>query len=182
MGKETPYEENSSQIRHIFSMGNVQYFMKSFLIIFVSILCCWSSNLFAQKAFQVQVQMKKYSGEYLNTFDSTYIPDPLYYEVKTIKIFFTEDEQKRIIKLADSLNFWELPDNLIPKDDSVIVMISHCPCPCSTRIKTKLKDKTVTADCFIANESYRTRLRELEYQIWKIVRQKSEYRALKPRH
>jgi hypothetical protein len=181
--KETLSLENSSLKRHIFSKYNVTPDMINLLIIVIA-FCCSSIYSYAQVSNPplVQVEIKETYGEYLDTFDSTYVPDGMYFEGPKIKIFFTEDEQKRIIKLADSLNFWELPDTLTYRNDSIAVIITHCPCPCSTRVQTRQKDKTVIADCFIADESYRHRLRELEYQISRIVHQKPEYRALKRRH
>src|SRR5579872_5512068 len=147
--------------------------MRNLSIILVAVFSCWSGYSSAQVSNPplIQVEMKAEHGEYLNTFDSIYVPDEFYFDSKPLRIYFTEEEQKRIIYLADSVNFWDLPDNLMQKGDT-IVLITDCPCPCSTRIKTNQKDNTVTAGCYITNESYRHRLRELEYQIKQIVNRK----------
>src|SRR5947209_11666134 len=155
--------------------------MKNLHIIFVTILWCIPELIFPQVPI-VQVEMRNTFGVHLNTFDNTFIPDGRHFEIQTLKIFFTEEEQKKIFYLADSLNFWGLPDTLKSADDDrYIVLISDCPCPCSTRIKTNQKDKTVTAGCYIANKLYRERLRELEFEILRIVEQKPEYKTLERR-
>lgn len=149
--------------------------MKNLRIILLVVLCGCSKSI-----TPLQVDIRESYGEHLNTFDSTYVPDGSFFEIQTLKFFFTEEEQQKILHLADSVNFWKLPDTLTSKiNDSITVKITDCPCPCTTRIKTNQNDKTVIADCYIANENYRNRLRYLEYEILKIVHQKQIYKALK---
>lgn len=110
---------------------------------------------------------------HLNTKDSTYAEDEK--ERKT-KIYFTEEDQKKIIQLADSFFFWQMPEN--PQAGYAVL-----PCPGITtfHIKTKEHEKTIRFYCSFEKITERDNIRGLEFAILDIVYKKPEYLALPPR-
>jgi len=111
----------------------------------------------------------------LSTFDSTYAEDE---KERHTKFYFTLDDQRKIIQLADSFFFWEMPDTL-PEDKNIIAL----PCPGTTIIHIKMKehDKTVRFNCTFEKDSERINIRSLRSAIFDIFYKKPEYLSLPPR-
>jgi hypothetical protein len=88
--------------------------------------------------------------------------------MKTIK--------KKVIQLADSFAFWEMPEN--PEAENEVI-----PCPGITtfHIRTKEHNKIVNFYYSFKNQWERSNIKGLERAIFDIVHQKSEYLAMPPR-
>src|SRR5205814_4179 len=108
---------------------------------------------------------------HLNTIDSTYAEDE---KERRTKIYFTEEDQKKIIQLADSFFFCKMPDD--PKAE-INADVIPCPGITSFHIKTKEHDKIIRFYCTFENEWERNNIRGLEFAIFDIVYKKPEYLA-----
>jgi hypothetical protein len=141
------------------------------IIIFTALFL--SSSISKSQIASVEI---KNNWIHLNTTDSMYAEDE---KERRTKIYFNEDDQKKIIQLADSFSFWEMPDTIKAEKNADVQ-----PCPGITmiHIKTKEHDKTVTFDCTFENDSERYKIRGLEFAIFDIVYKKTEYLALPRRH
>ena len=149
--------------------------MNKVIPILLTLLFIESGYTQQKKYSLAQVEIKN-KVQMLNTFDSIFIPS-CYYKPPKLKIFFTEEEQKKIIELADSFQFWDLPDTVQSSKNSQVM---PCHCPCTLTISTRKKNKTILFDCTFEDDSYRLKVRGLQNAIMEIVYEKSEYKALPP--
>src|SRR5579872_3745158 len=117
----------------------------------------------------------KNNWDYFSTIDSTYAEDQ---KDRHTKIYFNEEDQKKVVQLADSFFFWDLPDTLKAEKNA-----DDRPCPGITmvHIKTKEYEKTVRFDCTFENLLERNNIRGLQSAIYDIVHKKPEYLALPER-
>ncbi len=106
-----------------------------------------------------------------NAFIFAFIPD-----TAVVEMWFTKQEQEKIINKADSIDFFNFPDSL-PREQDGIIYRPYCY-PAYLRIMTANKDKTViffrgTTEDYLDQHS---ELEELANLILEFALNKKEYK------
>ncbi|MBN2424534.1 MAG: hypothetical protein JXR46_13955 [Calditrichaceae bacterium] len=151
------------------------------LLPFYLLLSCQNSSLEPEEQF-VQIYLKYNYNNVLNTFDNTFQKDLVEDGVIKVKFLFTEEEQNKILKKANLLNFFLMPDTFIHNfSDSIAASINPDPGEQILRIKYKSNDKsTLWTYPPLEDNAQFNNLLELRGFIITIIESKPEYKNLPP--
>ena len=146
-------------------------------VLFVLALCAASCAVFrTHDVKSVRIEFESVDGYGLNTFAGIYRFGALKDHDTTIVMWLTEDEQRRVRTLADSIRFTSLPDS-IAEDDG----LNPAPDPphMHLRIRTEFFDKTVRWHVpEYGNMDTWPRLNALIRTLWNIIESKPEFKSL----
>ncbi|OGU75358.1 MAG: hypothetical protein A2V93_09840 [Ignavibacteria bacterium RBG_16_34_14] len=142
---------------------------------------CNDSSIEPEEQF-VQIYFKYDFRNELNTFDNTYQKDLILDGVIIVPFWLTAEEQNKIIKKANDVNFFSMPDTFnYSSDDSIAIVIDPNPGEQVLRIKFNGKDKTTIWIFYISqNDPQLNALIELRKNIISITESKPEYKRLPP--
>jgi hypothetical protein len=151
----------------------------SVIVTALAIGCC-SHEAASNKGGETIIHYKYNFKDELNSRDSTYTKDLVGAGDTTTTLFLTDEEKRKIVKLAKEVRFFEMPDTLeftdevqtIPEPGMQMLYIKHGEI--ENRVNWRIYDLNNV------DQNAYERIMKLGRFIDEIVREKEEYKKLPP--